>query len=153
MKRLAIAALAAILVAGCSVPKAGIAADPNLTAAGVIVLRAGIRHGVEDYIRKHGAGQVLERATRAKALIDDVLVALDGDPEVSIGKLREFAFSKIPAELSPMDQQDARDLIDLVATSIGAYVGRGTLDPAAVVKLRDALGWISQAAALVVPPA
>jgi hypothetical protein len=151
MKRLLIAAAAAILtLSGCSQPKA---IDPNLTAAGEIVLRAAIRHGVQDYIGKHGATQVADRAARVKALLDDVVLALDGDPEVTLGKLKELAYSKIPAELSPMDQMDARDVIDLVAVAIGGYIGQGTLNPDAIVKLRDALQWISQAAGLFAPPA
>lgn len=151
MKRLILAAAAAILtLTGCSVPKAGL--DPNLTAAGEIVLRAAIRHGVTDYISKHGAGQVLDRAARVKALLDDVVLALDGDTDVTLAKLKEVAYAQLPAELSPLDLADARDVIDLVAVSIGGYIGQGTLDPAAIVKLRDALGWIADAAALYAPP-
>jgi hypothetical protein len=150
MKRLFLAAAAAILtLSGCSVPKAGL--DPSLTAAGEIVLRAAIRHGVTDYISKHGAGQVLDRAARVKALLDDVVLALDGDTDVTLAKLKEVAYAQLPAELSPLDLADARDVIDLVAVSIGGYIGQGTLDPAAIVKLRDALGWIADAAALYAP--
>jgi hypothetical protein len=151
VKRLLLAAAAALLMSACSVPKAGV--DPNLSAAGEIVLRAAIRHGVEDYIGKHGSSQVADRAARVKALLDDVVLAIDGDPEVTLGKLKELAYAKIPAELSPMDQMDARDVIDLVAVSIGAYIGQGTLNPEAIVRLRDALQWISQAAGLFAPPA
>jgi hypothetical protein len=151
MKRLILAAAAAVLtLSGCSQPKAQV--DSNLTAAGEIVLRAAIRHGVQDYIGKHGASQVADRAARVKALLDDVVLALDGDPEVTLGKLKDLAYSKIPAELSPMDQMDARDVIDLVSVAIGGYIGQGTLNPEAIVKLRDALQWISQAAGLFAPP-
>jgi hypothetical protein len=142
MNRFILALVAAAALTGCSVPKANV--DPNLTAAGEIVLRIAIRHGIADYIDKHGPGA----AIRAKALVDDLLVVVNSDSETTLGALKELAYSKIPAEFSPMDQADARDVINLVAAAIQQRVGEGKLNGDAIVKLRDALEWISQAASL-----
>lgn len=135
MKALILAA--ALALVGCSTPQA--APDPTLTAAGQIVLRAAIRHGVSDYIDKHGVKQ----AVQVKAVADDILAVLNSDTSTTLAALKELAYSKIPPTFSPLDQQDAHDLIDLVALAVQQYVGTGQLDPRAVVDLRDVLGTIS----------
>lgn len=156
MKRLATLVLvaAATLLAGCPTETAGnLKPDPNLTAAGEIVVRMAIRRGVSDYIAKHGVSQAADRAARVKAVLDDVLLAINGDGEVTLAGLKAAAFAAISDELTPLEQQDARDVIDLVALALQGYIDQGTLNPAALVKLRDALSWISAAAATFAPPA
>lgn len=144
----AVVVLAAALFCGCSNPRAVTGADPNLTAAGEIVLRAAIRHGVSDYIEAHGAGA----AIRAKSLIDDLLLVVNSDASTTLGALKELAYSKIPAEFSPIEQQDARDVIDLVALAIQNRIGDGALNGQAIVDLRDVLGSIAYVAGRYVPP-
>jgi hypothetical protein len=152
MKRLLIAAAAAILtLSGCSQPKAQL--DPNLTAAGEIVLRAAIRHGVADYISSHGPSKTFDRAERVKAVLDEVLQVVNGDADVTLANLKAIALAAVSDELTPLEQQDAKDVIDLVGTAIEGYIGQGTLNPAALVKLRDVLTMIAAAAAAIVPPA
>jgi hypothetical protein len=148
MKRLICAALAALALTACSVPKANVAADPNLTAAGEIVVRMAVRRGVSDYIQKHGPAA----AVRAKALVEDLLLVVNADANTTLDALKAVAYSKIPEEFSPIDQADARDVIDLVALAIQDRIGAGVLDPNARMKLRDALSWIAEAAAFYSPP-
>lgn len=150
MKRLLLATTAAILtLCGCSAPKAQL--DPNLTAAGEIVLRAAIRHGVADYIASHGASKTLERAARVKAVLDEVLLVVNGDADVTLAALKEHALAAVSSELTPLEQQDAKDVINLVGAAIEGYIGQGSLNPAALVKLRDALTLIADAAATFAP--
>ena len=120
--------------------------NPALTAAGQIVLQAAIRHGVTDYLTRH-PGSI----GRTKAIVDGVLAVLNGDQQTTVGMLREFAYSQIPADLPPLDQADARSLIDLVAVGVQQYVGDGQLDSRALVDLRDVLGTISYAVATYAP--
>jgi hypothetical protein len=151
MKRLLIAAAAAILtLSGCSQPKA---IDPNLTAAGEIVLRAAIRHAVADYISSHGVGAAVDRAARAVAVLDDVLAVVNGDQEVTLESLRATFLASISSELTPLEQADAKDVLELVGRYIHANIGEGKLNGAAIVKVRDVLDLVRQAAALAAPPA
>lgn len=152
MKRLFLAALAACLtLTACSTPTAGL--DPNLTAAGEIVLRAAIRHGVADYISSHGPSHTFDRAARVKAVLDEVLLVVNGDTDVTLATLKERALAAVSDELTPLEQQDAKDVINLVGSAIAGYIGEGSLNPGALIKLRDALNLIAQAAATFAPPA
>jgi hypothetical protein len=153
MKHLILAALAAVALTGCSTPKDSLATNPALTEAGKIVVRMAIRRGVSDYIASHGPSSTLARAVRIKAVLDDVVLAINGDPSTPLAALKAVAYSKISPELTPLEQQEARDVIDLVATVIDGYIGQGTLNGDAIVKVKDALDWIAQAAALYSPPA
>jgi hypothetical protein len=149
MKRLiAAAAFAALALSACSEPKAMTQADPNLTAAGEIVVRMAVRRGVAEYIGRHGP----QTAARVKALVEDLQLVVSGDASTTLDALKAVAYSKIPEEFSPIDQADARDVINLVALAIQDRIGAGELNGAALVKLRDALDWIAQAAALYPPP-
>lgn len=145
MKSLLLAALATILC-GCAPQRANLQANPVLTQAGLIVLQAGIRHGVADYLAQH-PGSI----GRTKAIVDGVLAVVNGDATTTIGALKEFAYAQIPASLPPLDQQDARALIDLVAIGVQQYIGDGQLDAKALVDLRDVLGTISYAVEHYVP--
>lgn len=148
MKRFLILAVSALsLIAGCSVPKASTTSDPVLTAAAQTALRIAIRRGVATYIDKHGVGAAL----RAKSLADDLLLVLTSDSSTTLATLKELAYSKIPAEFSPLDQQDARDVIDLVALAIQQRIGDGALNGHAIVDLRDVLGTISYLAGSYMP--
>jgi hypothetical protein len=147
----AIVAAAALFIGGCSVPKADV--DPNLTAAGEIVVRMAVRRGVSDYIAQHGPTKAVDRAARVKAVLDDLVAAANGEQSVTLAALKSVALNAISAELTPLEQQDARDVIELVALAIQGYIGQGTLNPEALVKVRDVLAWISQAAATFAPPA
>lgn len=130
----------ALTLSACSVPTANLQANPALTAAGEIVLQAAIRHGVSDYLAKHPAS-----IGRTKAIVDGVLAVIDGNATTTVGALKEFAYAQIPASLSPLDQADARSLIDLVAVAVQERVGDQQLDSRALVDIRDVLGTISYA--------
>lgn len=146
MKRLLLAALAT-LIAGCSTPSAHTTTNPALSEAGKIVLRMAIRRGVTEYIAKHSPTSALEKAARVKAVIDEVLLVINGESTTTLDALKAVALASISAELTPLEQQEARDVIELVALAIQGSIGDGDLDGTALVKVRDALDWISQAAA------
>lgn len=135
MKALLIAVVLAL--AACATPPTP-QDQATLTAAGQIVLRAAIRHGVSDYLTKHPGS-----AARAKGLVDGVLAVVNGDATTTVGALKEFAYAQIPASFAPADAQDARDVIDLVAVAVQGYVGNGQLNAQALVDIRDVLGTIS----------
>lgn len=152
MKRLILAAVAALALSACSVPKASVQADPALMAAGQAALRIALRRGVADYIERKGAALAPDRAARAKALVDDLLLVVNGDSAVTLAGLKELAYSKIPAEFSPLDVQDAHDVIDALAAVIEQQIGTGELRGDAIVFLRDVLSAVSAAAATFAPP-
>jgi hypothetical protein len=148
--KLALAASALALLTACSPNQTKV--DPNLTAAGEIVLRAAIRHGVGDYIAKYGPTKALDRAARVKAVLDDLVAVANGEQSVTLESLKTVALNAISDELTPLEQQDARDVIELVALTVQGYIGKGDLNPDALVRVRDVLELIAQAAATFAPP-
>lgn len=141
--------IAALALSGCastSQTASQIANDPVVAAAAQTTLRIAVRRGVADYIERKGQPATAARAARVKALADAILAATGGDNSVTLAALKSLAYAKIPADFSPLDQQDARDVIDLVALAIEQRIGTGELQGDAIVYLRDVLGAVSQAA-------
>jgi isopentenyl diphosphate isomerase/L-lactate dehydrogenase-like FMN-dependent dehydrogenase len=146
-----------------AVAKAAAAADVamGLSAFASMPFEAVVRENPKAFFqvywvgtREHIAERVERaRAARAKALIDDLLLVVNGDSAVTLAGLKELAYSKIPAEFSPLDVQDAHDVIDTIALVIQQRIGEGELRGDAIVFLRDVLSTVSAAAATFAPPA
>jgi hypothetical protein len=125
--------LGAVFLSGCKTA-------PQETTAHLAV-----SYATAKYVEKAGANAPA-RASRVLAVVDAV-EGVAGGESVTIDALKAYVLAKLPADLSPADRILAGALVDAAAAELQARVGAGSLDPAALLKVKQVLGWIREGAA------
>lgn len=130
---LTVLTLGTLFLAGCKTA-------PQETTAHLAV-----SYATAKYVEKAGVNAP-ERAARVLAVVDAV-EGVAGGESVTLDALKAYVLGKLPADLSPADRILAGALVDAAAAELQARVGAGALDPAALLKVRQVLGWIREGAA------
>lgn len=88
-----------------------------------------------------------ERAERVVAIASQARELVAGDATAALDEVEQRVRDEIRWDnLSPLEQQVASDLVELVRAELQARIGEGALDPEDRVAVRTVLDWIIEAA-------
>jgi hypothetical protein len=125
--------------------------DPGRVVA-ITSVKLVARQAVARYIQDKGPSASFDRAIRVKRVAEGMFAVLSGDTAVTVGALQAVALAAVPTSFTPADQLLAQDLVEALGSLISGYIGDGVLYPQKTVLVREAIGWIAEAADFYAPP-
>lgn len=116
-----------------------------------VASRIGLQYAVGKYIEKQAPAERVEKARKILAAVE-TLDQLAGSDATTVDALRAYIAQRL-GDLSPADRIAVGNLIDLASAALKERVGDGVLKPDDVLKVRDVLSWVREAAGAYVPSA
>jgi len=114
-----------------------------------VASRIGLQYAVGKYIEKQSPAERVEKARKILAAVE-TLDQLAGSDATTVDALRAYIAQRL-GDLSPADRIAVGNLIDLAAAALKERVGDGVLKPDDVLKVRDVLSWVREAAGAYIP--
>lgn len=107
-------------------------------------VKVAVTYATMKYIDAEGPANAVNRAARVAAVANQAANAIEGDG-FELSAFTVHLVQNLPADLSPADRALAVALIGLIGDELALRIGDGALTPEKRVKVRQVLGWISQA--------
>ena len=137
MKHIVLAALAAVGLSGCATTPGGQERERFAVESGVVLML-------------ENSGRPAERAAEVVETIDRLQNMLTSE-NTTVGDLRSALLKRVTERsLSPGEKALALQVVARVADQIEQRVGKGYLQPDAVISIDKVLGWAENMAALYV---
>lgn len=109
-------------------------------------VKVAVTYATMKYIDAQGPANSVNRAARVAAVAAQALNAIEGDG-FELSTFTVHLVQNLPADLAPSDRALAIALIGLIGDELALRIGDGVLTPEKRVKVKQVLGWISQATA------
>jgi hypothetical protein len=116
-----------------------------------LATRVAIQYAVGKYIERQTPAARVEKAQRIFAAVATI-EELAGSDSTTVDALRAYIAQRLD-HLSPADRLAVGTIIDLASEVLKERVGDGVLDGDKLVKVREVLAWVSEAASAYAPPA
>jgi len=107
-------------------------------------VKVAVTYATMKYIDAEGPAKSVNRAARVAAVANQALNAIEGDG-FELASFSAHLVRNLPADLAPSDRALAVALIGLIGDELALRIGDGVLTPEKRVKVRQVLGWISEA--------
>ena len=117
-----------------------------------LAAKISVQYAVGKYIEHQPQDARAETAKRISATVE-VVSELASNESTTVDALRAYVAQRLGDKLSPADKLLAGAIIDAAAVELKARVGDGVLKPDQLVKVREVLTWVAEAAAAYTPPA
>ncbi len=116
-----------------------------------LAARVAVQYSVGKYIEKQSPAERAERVAQIIATVD-LVSSMAENEVVTIDGLRAYVALRLADKLSPADRLLAGAIIDAAALELKSRVGDGALKPDQLVKVREVLSWVAEAASAYAPP-
>lgn len=116
-----------------------------------LTARVAVQYSVGKYLERETPEVRAEKAARILATVE-LVSSMAENEAVTIDSLRAYVATRLADRLSPADRLLAGAIIDAAALELKARVGDGVLKPDQLVKVREVLSWVAEAAAAYAPP-
>lgn len=116
-----------------------------------LAAKVAVQYSVGKFIEKDSVVSRAEKVRQILATVKTVSDLAEADA-VTIDSLRAYVAQRLGDKLSPADKLLAGAIIDAAAIELKARVGDGVLKPDQLVKVREVLSWVAEAAAAYAPP-
>ncbi len=110
-----------------------------------------VQYAVGKYVEHQPQDARAETAHRISVVVETVSTLSEND-STTVDALRAYVAQRLGDKLSPADRVLAGAIIDAAAVELKARVGDGVLKADQLVKVREVLSWVSEAAAAYSPP-
>lgn len=116
-----------------------------------LAARVAVQYAVGKYVEKQSPATKAETVRRIISTVE-LVSSMAENESVTIDSLRAYVATRLGEKLSPADRLLAGAIIDAAAVELKARVGDGVLKPDQLVKVREVLSWVAEAAAAYAPP-
>lgn len=117
-----------------------------------LAAKIAVQYAVGKYVEHQPQDARAETAARIAKTVE-LVSGLAENEQVTVDALRAYVAQRLGDKLSPSDKLLAGAIIDAAAVELKARVGDGVLKPDQLVKVREVLSWVAEAAAAYTPPA